>query len=125
MTADRAATLRSRLVNLTPHPVEVADAEGRTLLTLLPEAEGARVPLERRLEAELQLDDAQVPIWRSVAGEVQGLPPPQPDAWLVVARLVADAVARSGVRRDDLLIPDDLIRDAQGRVVACRGFSLG
>jgi hypothetical protein len=115
---------RPRLVNLTPHPVELTDADGRLLLVLPPAARATRVTVSRRLETELDLDGVRVPVWRSVAARVEGLPPQEPNTWLVVARLVADTVARAGVHRTDLLVPDDLVRDTGGRVTGCRGFSL-
>jgi hypothetical protein len=64
-------------------------------------------------------DLAGYPIYRTVLGAVEGLPDPAPDTRYIVSRTVAEACPD----RDDLLIPDDTVRDEAGRIVACRGFA--
>ena len=51
--------------------------------------------------------------------EVEGLPEPQEDTYYIVSALVAGAAKN----RDDLLIPNDTVRDEQGRIVGCRSLA--
>lgn len=53
-------------------------------------------------------------------GEVEGLPEPQEGTIFIVSALVAQALR--GVR-DDLVIPDDTVRDEQGRIIGCKSFA--
>jgi hypothetical protein len=56
---------------------------------------------------------------KTVLGQVVDLPEPQDDTLYIVSRAVAEA-ARD---RDDLVVPDNVIRDDQGRVIACRALA--
>jgi hypothetical protein len=57
--------------------------------------------------------------WRTIDyGEPIGLPAPVRGIVLVVSRPVADML-----RRADLVFPDDEVRDAAGRIVACRALA--
>ena len=59
----------------------------------------------------------------SVAGsprEIVGLPEPEEDVILIVAKAVADA---SPAGRGDLMSPGRLLRDAEGRVIGCDGLT--
>jgi len=60
-----------------------------------------------------------IPIVRRVLGNVQDLPEKKEDTYLIVSQLVADAC----LGRDDLLVPADLVRDEQGRVIGCRALA--
>ena len=51
--------------------------------------------------------------------EVKGLPEPQEDTYYIVSALVAGAAKN----RVDLLIPNDTVRDEQGRIVGCRSLA--
>jgi hypothetical protein len=51
---------------------------------------------------------------------VTGLPDPERDTYLIVSRVVKNAVPD----RDDCIVPDDLVRDTDGNVIGCRRFSL-
>jgi len=51
--------------------------------------------------------------------EVEGLPEPQEDTYYIVSALVAGAAKN----RDDLLIPNDIVRDEAGRIIGCRNLA--
>ena len=51
--------------------------------------------------------------------EVEGLPEPKKDTYYVVSALVAGAAKN----RNDLLIPNDIVRDDQGRIIGCRSLA--
>jgi len=97
----------AQILNLTPHPVRVGDRE-------FPPA--GQVPrLREVVSATWQLEG--LPVADVITGVVEGLPEPRPGVFLIVSRPVAMALAG---RRDDLLVPDDFVRDEQGRIVGAR-----
>ena len=54
-----------------------------------------------------------------VMGNVTGLPDPQQDTVFIVSRIVADAVKD----RQDVLIVDKTIRDADGKITGCSALA--
>jgi len=61
-----------------------------------------------------------IPIRRIGYGEVEGLPEPETGVYYIVSRLVKQAVPD----RTDCLVPDDMIRDEEGKILGCTGFAL-
>jgi len=106
----------ARLVNLTPHPVRVLKENGELVMELPPEGIVPRCAEEVEPYTEVN----GIPVVRKRLGAVEGLPAPEDSVYYVVSRAVAEA-ARG---RDDLLIPDDLVRDEKGRVIGCRRFAV-
>ena len=99
------------LKNLTPHPIRLPRPDGSTI-DLPTSGQVPRVSLTAQPAGELD----GVLVTCTVAGEIEGLPAPEAGTYLVVSRVVADA-ARD---RSDLLVPGDLVRDDQGRVIGAR-----
>jgi hypothetical protein len=112
-----------RLVNLCPHEIDLILDDGQEVV--LPAcAKPARASMDRRLERVIRLDlddeTVEVPVSSVELGEVHELPDPVAGTWYVVSLVVAYAHPE----RDDLLVPDDLVRDEQGRVIACQALSV-
>jgi hypothetical protein len=124
-----------RIRNFTPHEVVVlpwyvqdgdatldpeCDAIGR-----FPSEGVARACEQRRVLRLLPMpigttsDDPACPLNRCQMGVIEGLPAPQNGVYLIVSRVVAEA-ARG---RADLIIPDEAVRDARGRIIGCRAFA--
>jgi len=106
-----------RLINLTPHPVNLL-LEGRTI-TVPPEGTVARVREEILPDAGIMVDGDFIPVVRKVLREVTGLPEPSEGVIFVVSLAVAQA-ARD---REDLFVPDDFVRDEEGRILGARRLS--
>ena len=106
---------KPKLVNLTPHPVVLIRDGGA--IEIPP---SGVVPRLREIVEDTGDTVEGVPIVRKGYGEIQGLPDPEPDTYYIVSALVAQAARARGLGRDDLLIPDDLVRDEQGRVIGAR-----
>lgn len=104
-----AVTIR----NFTPHQVTL----------ILPDEE-LHFPSEgvARVEASTQIAFrlGKIPLTSTVFGEVTGLPPETDSTWLIVSRVVASALPN----RSDLLVPNELVRDDQGRVIGCRSLEV-
>ena len=125
VTANNNANQPTRLVNLTPHKVNIRMADGVDLV-LLPEPVAARVAATSRAETSLavvMLDGFSIggiPVAASVTEGIVGLPEPQPGVVFVTSAIVAEAATKAG--RRDVLAPgtgpsDGAIRE-NGQVVA-------
>ena len=102
------------IVNLTPHDVIVVDENGNTIKVFPKSKTPTRCSVSREVIGKV----GGYPLYKSVFGAVENLPTPKKGRFYIVSRLVAEAV-----KRNDLLIPDDTVRDNEGRIIGCRGFS--
>lgn len=102
-----------KLRNLTPHAILVCGLEVPS------EPVSARVEMSRVVIGTILVGEMEVPLYRPQMGEVTGLPSPESGVLLIVSRVVAAAVPG----RDDVVFPDDLVRDEAGRVVGANGLS--
>jgi len=106
------------LVNLTPHPISLADDEGNIIETLSSKGV-ARVS---STSGERKSWKLPVPVrGPDVFGEVIGLPGPAPGVYFIVSAMVGNAVKN----RPDVLMPgtgpaDNPVRNEQGHIVAVR-----
>lgn len=101
--------------NLTPHAITVVDSNGNPLETFLPAGPPARVHEHHN---PLPWVDGW-PLSEVLLGGVYDLPHPEPGVWLIVSRMVAEAVPERG----DLLLVSQTVRDHEGRIIGCRGFA--
>ena len=103
-----------RVINLTPHDINIVGDDGQVTESFPASGELARCDVEREQIGEIN----GIPVNRTVFGQVTGLPKQQEGVVYVVSALVAQAAGR-----DDVLIPDDTVRDEEGRIIGCRGFA--
>jgi len=118
-----------KIINLTPHNVRI--------LAICPEMDGdkdimmehvadfpsvgvARCKVESEQIDSISCPMVDIPIRRISYGEIEGLPEPETGVYYVVSRLVKQAVPG----RMDCLVPDDMIRDKEGKILGCTGFAL-
>jgi len=108
-----------KLVNLTPHAINIADAEGNIIRTIPPTSPPARAT--SRPVAKGEIDG--IPFVETLFGEVENLPDPQPDTYLIVSLVV---IAAAAPERDDLVRPDTgptCVRDGEGKIIAVRALT--
>ena len=103
-------------INLTPHEVTLVDDAGSVLLVIAPETTPARCTVKR----EIAFTVGGIKVNRSVFGEVVDLPEPVTGTWFIVSRIVAEAAKE----RQDLLIPDETVRNGEGQIVGCKSFAV-
>ena len=109
------------IVNTTPHEVTLLDEAGNVLLSIPPAREPLRAAEKVKELGELagvklvekQLDVEPYSKLPSTVG-LRGYP--------VVYYVVPLAVAQMA-GREDFLVPDELVRDAEGRIVGARRFA--
>lgn len=106
------------LINLTPHPVSLHLSDG-TAVTVAAQPTSARVELQRISAGQLSTSVGTIALTTTLlSSTIIGLPLPRPRVVLCVSRVVAEAVTH----RKDLVFPDDLVRDAEGRVIGARSL---
>ncbi len=105
------------IVNLTPHEITVVSASGALVLPV--SGKIARVSTTRTPRPAIVTGEGhEISVSTIVTGDVVGLPPPTEGTVFVVSAMVAGAVLRR-----DVFSPGDLVRDAGGVVIGCRGLT--
>lgn len=106
--------VKTTLVNLTPHAITFVNSEGNTLRVVEPSGQLARV--SARTVTGDWIDD--IPVTTTEFGEVEGLPAPQEGTIYIVSSLVAQRCKD----RLDVFIPNESVRDSEGRIVGCKSL---
>lgn len=101
-------------VNLTPHVITLVDDHGNIIASIEPEAQPARCEVTR----VVAFSAGGHPVNRTVFGSVYNLPDPVDGVWYITSRIVAEAVTRK-----DVLVPDETVRDKDGKIVGCKSFA--
>lgn len=104
-----------KLINLTPHMINVVDPDGNVV----------NIPVSgtvaRCSQSNEQIGEVNgIPVTRQIFGEVVDLPEAKEGVAYIVSRLVASACPK----RHDLLIPGPLVRNEQGQPIGCEGLSI-
>lgn len=106
------------LKNLTPHEVKIYKLNGTVPnLDVVIEAgeEVARVSCEY-IKVDKKVDG--IDLYRTVFGEVTGLPEYSEGVYLLVSAMVREALPL----RSDLVSPGQLLRNDKGEVIGCLGL---
>lgn len=111
-----------RIVNLTPHPVVLYDADGGPPLTLPACPNPARCTYAREYGIRVVTDEGVViPIANVLFGDLLGLPDPVSGTFYIVSAIAAAAAKQAG--RTDVVIVDDTVRDESGRIIGARALA--
>jgi hypothetical protein len=121
-----------KIVNLTPHEINIIMPNvwdmkgipnlqmnidhGTGTVTITIPASGiiARCRTERKTVSNVD----GIPVTSTIFGEVEGLPEPKEGTIYIVSSLVAQACKD----RNDVFIPDDTVRDEEGKIIGCRSL---
>jgi len=90
----------TKVVNLTPHEINVAG------VVFPPSGTVARVATVQKDAGALVFDGHTFPVVHNTYGEVEGLPDPEPGTVYLVSALVLSALETQGIYRDDVFAPD-------------------
>ena len=104
----------TNLINMTPHPIFIVDAEGNKLQTILPS--GNTIRLTQRTERVTAING--IPISNTVYRDALGLPHFQEETYYIVSQLIKTALPQ----RTDLLVPAEMLRDANGNIIGCQSL---
>lgn len=121
-----------KIINLTPHAINIItpsvwDMEGlpnlhmnidsdtgTVTIVIPPSGIIARCQTERKVIGNID----GIPITSTTFGEVEGLPESEEGVIFIVSSLVAQAIPD----RTDIFIPDDAVRDEDGKIIGCRSL---
>ena len=103
-----------KIVNLTPHTINFVDAEGNAVLTVQPSGTVARVKVENTMTGTF----CGIPMTCSLYSDIENLPKREKDTVYVVSSIVAQRCPE----REDVCIPNESVRDAEGRIIGCRSL---
>jgi hypothetical protein len=99
--------------NLTPHKIDIITQNGT--ITIQPSGIVARMAVNSVKVGLL----GDIDIFKTEFGDVQDLPNKELGVVYIVSALVA-----THVKREDVLSPAELVRDALGNVVGCKGLQV-
>jgi hypothetical protein len=105
-----------KVINLTPHPIHVVNAEGTVLKTY--QSEGVVRLKATTVHAGFTIDG--VPVTQTEFGTPEGLPLFEEGTFLIVSQLIKSALPG----RKDLVVPAEVVRDANGNILGCRSFGI-
>ena len=100
--------------NLTHHPVTIFK-NNSVYRSIEPEGIVPRCQEERIQIGEID----EIPIMTTRFGPVYNLPDKEEGVFLIVSPIVANALPE----RDDLLVPDLLVRDSQGHIIGAEALA--
>jgi hypothetical protein len=103
------------IVNCTPHAVNIVSPTGETIATF---PRGEIIP--RLTQTTVTVGEmGGIPITETQFGETVGLPAPVEGTYLIVSRIVLSA----NMNRQDLLVPNGVVRDAAGNIIGCESLA--
>ena len=103
--------------NLTPHAISIVDEANQVIATFASEGV-ARATQATELVGVID----GIRITKSVFGEPVNLPDPQEGVFLIVSLATVNAARAFGRSVADLLITNEAVRDADGRIIGCRSL---
>ncbi len=104
-----------QLINLTPHAVRILGDDNEIIAEIPPS--GQVIRLEEEAIAVWEVNGIQV-VDKRLKTEGTKLPPESKGTMYIVPLAVAQSI-----KRRDLLVPDSLVRDSEGKVIGCRRFA--
>lgn len=123
-------------VNLTPHDINIIGEDNVIKYIIPPSGTIARCKTEREItdygyiyipinkpdsdnpRTFIISNHVEVPITQTKFGEVEGLPEKKHKTIYIVSSLVAQACKD----RNDVFIPDDIVRNEEGKIIGCRSL---
>lgn len=108
-----------KLINCTPHDINIMDGDNNIILTIPTSGTLIRVSQTTTNAGSIIADGIEIPITDNTFGDVIGLPPQQADTILIVSAMVANACKT----RTDLALVNESVRDDKGRIIGCRSLS--
>lgn len=104
------------IINLTPHEIVVMSDDNKIVETFKPSGTVARCATKTKQVGSVD----NIALYVSSSGNVEGLPEPQPNTMYIVSLVVRQAAPA----RADLASPGELVRDANGKPIGCRGLTV-
>lgn len=105
-----------KIINLTPHAIHILGKEGEVLRTY--PSQGAIRLAQQTINLEPAEDGTPLTKTQYLDG---ALPEPQEGTIYIVSLPVAQYALTKG--RKDFVVPNDLVRDDEGRIIGCKNLA--
>ena len=106
-----------RIINLTPHTVNIVDADGKELRSFVSEG------IARAAQTSVVVGELDgIKLVKTTFVAPVDLPEASDGVYYIVSLATATAASSHGRTTNDLLLTADRVRDAEGRIVGCRRF---
>ena len=104
------------VINLTPH--------GVTLFTKTNLSESRQFPASGTVARCKQTNECNtvingIRLTETVFGEIEDLPDPQENTFYIVSRIIREAAKG----RDDLWVPNEIVRNEDNQIIGCLSFA--
>ena len=103
------------IINLTPHEVTLMDSNNN-IIQKFPSSGIVRLTTTREKVGGIN----GITVNKTIFGKVEGLPEYKENTYYIVSAIVANALTN----RDDLIIPDDTVRNDKGQIIGRRSFAI-
>ena len=111
------------IINLTPHAINVVDKETKKILITFPKSENpARLPAKTVVLDKMKVEGIVIPISTTEFNyeEATNLPKYIIGMFYIVSRMILSAFPD----RNDLLVPNELVRDDAGNIIGCASLAI-
>jgi hypothetical protein len=105
------------IINLTPHAVTLftkSDLSSKREF----QSSGKVARCKQTNESVGQIND--INLTKTVFGEIEDLPDPQENTFYIVSRIVREAAKE----RNDLLVPNEIVRNDDNQIIGCLSFAV-
>lgn len=110
---------RREIRNKTPHDVNIVDENGKVVKTFPRSKNSIRLDSETKRVGEIEVDDTFIPLSKTVMGDAN-LPEKRDDVLYIVSRIVQESFPE----RYDFIIPNEIVRDDEGKIVGCKSLAV-
>jgi len=115
-----------KILNLTPHDINIFDPSGENIIKVY-EKSGITARVNTIRQYFTKIDG--VPVYRISYGNIEGIPKYEPDTYIIVSLIVAQAlILVNSPWIGHILVPDTspegVVRDKNGRILGVKGFQI-
>jgi hypothetical protein len=104
------------VLNFTPHPINIIGADGEEIKTIEPSGPAIRLKATTAPAGA----HAGIKLTKTIFGEPEGLPEAIDGTLIIVSQLVKTALPD----RKALIVPTEVVRDDQGRIIGCKSLGI-
>lgn len=110
--------MKVKVINKTPHDITIVDSNG-IIIKVYPPNPSALIRLNAKTNIVGVLPDGTF-LSKTVFGDPEGLPEFKEGTFYIVSQLVKSALPE----RTDLLVPAEMIRDDEGKIIGCKSLGI-
>ena len=107
------------IINATPYPITIVDDNGNITRKIFPCGKTIRLKADTVRVDNISIPN--VPISKTVfSWDANDLPPVDPQVFFIVSQMVKSAFPN----RTDLLVPAEVVRDKDGKIIGCKSLGI-